>query len=107
MASSTSTASMRYRLVRPTMRQARSASASLRLVIVSDNGLMAAQGSIRRGFPRQFHIVRPIGELMNLHEYQSKKILASYGVPVPEGLVAANTDEADAAARAMGGRLWV
>jgi succinyl-CoA synthetase beta subunit len=68
---------------------------------------MAAQGSIRRGFPRQFHIVRPIGELMNLHEYQSKKILASYGVPVPEGLVAANPDEAEAAARALGGTAWV
>ena len=44
---------------------------------------------------------------MNLHEYQSKKILASYGVPVPEGLVAANPDEAEAAARALGGTLWV
>ena len=44
---------------------------------------------------------------MNLHEYQSKKILASYGVPVPEGMVAANPDEAEAAARALGGSLWV
>jgi succinyl-CoA synthetase beta subunit len=44
---------------------------------------------------------------MNLHEYQSKKILASYGVPVPEGLVAANQDEAEAAARALGGEVWV
>ena len=40
---------------------------------------------------------------MNLHEYQAKKILANYGVPVPEGLVAANPDEAEAAARALGG----
>jgi succinyl-CoA synthetase beta subunit len=44
---------------------------------------------------------------MNLHEYQSKKILAKYGVPVPEGLVAANPDEAEAAARALGGESWV
>ena len=44
---------------------------------------------------------------MNLHEYQSKKILASYGVPVPEGMVAANPGEAEAAARALGGSLWV
>ena len=44
---------------------------------------------------------------MNLHEYQSKKILAKYGVPVPEGLVAANPDEAEAAARALGGASWV
>ena len=44
---------------------------------------------------------------MNLHEYQSKKILASYGVPVPEGRVAGSADEALAAARALGGKLWV
>ena len=44
---------------------------------------------------------------MNLHEYQSKKILASYGVPVPEGMVAANPGEAEAAARALGGAVWV
>ena len=44
---------------------------------------------------------------MYLHEYQSKKILASYGVPVPEGLVAANPEEAEAAARALGGMAWV
>ena len=44
---------------------------------------------------------------MNLHEYQSKKILASYGVPVPQGQVAASADEAAAAAQALGGSLWV
>ena len=44
---------------------------------------------------------------MNLHEYQAKKILASYGVPVPEGMVAANPGEAEAAARALGGAVWV
>ncbi|MDE2219737.1 MAG: ADP-forming succinate--CoA ligase subunit beta [Gammaproteobacteria bacterium] len=44
---------------------------------------------------------------MNLHEYQSKKILASYGVPVPEGLVASNPGEAEDAARALGGSVWV
>jgi succinyl-CoA synthetase beta subunit len=44
---------------------------------------------------------------MNLHEYQSKKILASYGVPVPEGRVAASADEAVAAAHALGGKVWV
>ena len=43
---------------------------------------------------------------MNLHEYQSKKILASYGVPVPEGRVADSADEA-AAAQALGGAVWV
>ena len=44
---------------------------------------------------------------MNLHEYQSKKILASYGVPVPEGRVADSADEALAAAKALGGKVWV
>ena len=44
---------------------------------------------------------------MNLHEYQSKKILAEYGVPVPKRQVAANDDEAVAAAAALGGKVWV
>jgi succinyl-CoA synthetase beta subunit len=44
---------------------------------------------------------------MNLHEYQSKKVLASYGVPVPEGRVAASADEAVAAAASLGGKVWV
>ena len=44
---------------------------------------------------------------MNLHEYQSKKILASYGVPVPEGRVASSADEALAAAQSLGGQVWV
>jgi succinyl-CoA synthetase beta subunit len=44
---------------------------------------------------------------MNLHEYQSKKILASYGVPVPEGRVADSADEALAAAKSLGGKVWV
>jgi succinyl-CoA synthetase beta subunit len=44
---------------------------------------------------------------MNLHEYQSKKVLSDYGVPVPAGRVAATPDEAVAAAEALGGALWV
>jgi succinyl-CoA synthetase beta subunit len=44
---------------------------------------------------------------MNLHEYQSKKILAGYGVPVPEGRIAASAEEAQAAAETLGGKLWV
>jgi succinyl-CoA synthetase beta subunit len=44
---------------------------------------------------------------MNLHEYQSKKVLSNYGVPVPAGQVAATPDEAVAAAEALGGSLWV
>ena len=44
---------------------------------------------------------------MNLHEYQAKKILASYGIPVPEGRVAVSADAAVAAAQALGGTVWV
>ncbi len=44
---------------------------------------------------------------MNLHEYQSKKIFAKYGIPVPTGEVASTPDEAAAAARALGGPVWV
>src|SRR5258708_32458989 len=44
---------------------------------------------------------------MNLHEYQSKQLFAQYGIPVPEGRVASSPEEAVAAARALGGSLWV
>jgi succinyl-CoA synthetase beta subunit len=44
---------------------------------------------------------------MNLHEYQAKRLLASYGVPVPEGRVARTPEEAVGAAEALGGKVWV
>jgi succinyl-CoA synthetase beta subunit len=44
---------------------------------------------------------------MNLHEYQSKQLFANYGIPVPTGYVAANAEEAAAAARRIGGTKWV
>jgi succinyl-CoA synthetase beta subunit len=44
---------------------------------------------------------------MNLHEYQSKEVFRKYGIPVPEGRVAASADEAAAAAQALGGEVWV
>ena len=44
---------------------------------------------------------------MNLHEYQAKALLSARGVPVPRGQIAANSDEAIAAARELGGNLWV
>ncbi len=44
---------------------------------------------------------------MNLHEYQSKEIFRSYGIPVPAGRVAASADEAVSAAEALGGPVWV
>jgi succinyl-CoA synthetase beta subunit len=44
---------------------------------------------------------------MNLHEYQSKKIFAEYGIPVPTGHVAASADEAAEVARRLEGPVWV
>ena len=44
---------------------------------------------------------------MNLHEYQAKGLFAKFGIPVPEGRVAATPTEAIAAAEALGGELWV
>jgi len=44
---------------------------------------------------------------MNLHEYQAKQVLASYGVAAPRGEVASNGDEAVAGAEKLGGGLWV
>src|ERR1039457_50443 len=40
---------------------------------------------------------------MKIHEYQAKAILAQYNVPVPRGQVAYTVEEAEAAARALGG----
>ena len=40
---------------------------------------------------------------MNLHEYQAKELLKSYGLPVQEGIIATNGDEAAAAFDKMAG----
>ncbi len=44
---------------------------------------------------------------MNIHEYQAKGLLAKFGVAVPRGVVAFTPDEAEAAARDLGGPVWV
>jgi succinyl-CoA synthetase beta subunit len=44
---------------------------------------------------------------MNLHEYQSKQLFARYGIPVPNGFVAATPEEAVDAAERLGGSVWV
>lgn len=44
---------------------------------------------------------------MNLHEYQAKQLLASYGLPVPKGQVAANVKEALEAFEVLGGQRCV
>lgn len=44
---------------------------------------------------------------MNLHEYQSKRLFADYGIPVPHGIPADSPDAAIRAAEDLGGKLWV
>jgi succinyl-CoA synthetase beta subunit len=44
---------------------------------------------------------------MNIHEYQAKQLLAKYGVAVPRGGVAYTAPEAEAAAKSLGGPVWV
>lgn len=44
---------------------------------------------------------------MNLHEYQSKKIFADYGLPVSKGYACDNAKDAVAAADKIGGDKWV
>jgi len=44
---------------------------------------------------------------MNIHEYQAKEILASYGIPVPRGKVALTADQVERASKMMGGRCVV
>ncbi len=44
---------------------------------------------------------------MKLHEYQAKQLLARAAVPVPDGRIATTPEEAEAAARAIGGTVVV
>ena len=44
---------------------------------------------------------------MNLHEYQAKELLAKYGLPVQQGILASNADEAAAAFDQLGGKFAV
>lgn len=47
------------------------------------------------------------GSALNLHEYQSKVLFREYGIPVPEGRVAATPAQALQAAEELGGTFWV
>jgi len=44
---------------------------------------------------------------MNIHEYQAKTLLHSYGAPVSEGRIVLSADEAKRAASELEGPLWV
>jgi len=44
---------------------------------------------------------------MNIHEYQAKKLLAKYGVPIPKGGIAHSATEAIYQASELGGSKWI
>src|SRR5258705_13324086 len=44
---------------------------------------------------------------VKLHEYQANQLLARAGIPIPEGRLATSLEEAEAAARALGGTVVV
>ena len=44
---------------------------------------------------------------MNIHEYQTKELIKSYGIPVPDGRVAHNVDNAVTVAENLGGERWM
>jgi succinyl-CoA synthetase beta subunit len=44
---------------------------------------------------------------MNIHEYQAKAVLREFGVPVPRGIPAFSVEEAEKAAKDLGGPVWV
>ena len=44
---------------------------------------------------------------MNLHEYQSKRLFAEFGISVPRGIPAQSAEAAVDAAKELGGDLWV
>jgi succinyl-CoA synthetase beta subunit len=44
---------------------------------------------------------------MNIHEHQAKKLFADYGIPVPDGHVAASENEANEYKEVLGGSSWM
>jgi succinyl-CoA synthetase beta subunit len=44
---------------------------------------------------------------VKIHEYQGKEIFRKYGMPTPRGVPAFTVDEAVAAAKSLGGQVWV
>jgi succinyl-CoA synthetase beta subunit len=44
---------------------------------------------------------------MNIHEYQAKAVLKEFGAPVSRGIAIFTPEEAEAAAKELGGPLWV
>src|SRR6058998_1560400 len=49
----------------------------------------------------------PTGASMKIHEYQGKEIFRKFGIPTPRGFPCFSTEEAVAAAKTLGGKVWV
>src|SRR6202795_736144 len=57
--------------------------------------------------PKAGNFTRLTRQDMNVHEYQGKEILRKYGVATPRGVPCFSVADADAAARDLGGKVWV
>src|ERR1700761_9650524 len=44
---------------------------------------------------------------MNIHEYQAKALLSEFGAPISKGVPVLKAADAEAAAKQLGGPLWV
>src|SRR5207237_5783711 len=44
---------------------------------------------------------------MNIHEYQAKALLHEFGVPISKGVPVLRAADAEAAAKTLGGPVWV
>jgi len=44
---------------------------------------------------------------MNIHEYQAKQVLKSYGAPIAAGAPVTSADEIEAAVKSLPGPVWV
>src|ERR1700709_98975 len=44
---------------------------------------------------------------MNIHEYQAKALLHEFGVPISKGVPVLRAADSDAAAKTLGGPIWV
>jgi len=48
-----------------------------------------------------------LGGAMNIHEYQAKTLLGEFGAPISRGVAVLKAEDAEAAAKALGGPIWV
>ena len=52
-------------------------------------------------------LLRGRERLMNIHEYQAKALLHEFGVPISKGVPVLRAADSDAAAKTLGGPVWV